>query len=222
MEKEFANYDLVDRVISNERKARSWTLFWITLLCIMGGILIWALVSILEKNKTIKDHIAIVKMQRDSILNMDSIINSLNVSWERSMERYTDSLRKEVDSTLNSIAKMETTTNPSLQKEKAIAINTSIQKLNQKLQEIKKDFQKEKLRIFIHYNYSPDRGAVNNLVNTLNSKNDYLVLPPELIRAKFAYLIKCFNYENAKKESWLKKNMAGGFAVKPENIVISH
>jgi len=222
MEKEFAIYDLVDRMIANERKARSWTIFWITLLCIMGGVLIWAIASISEKNKTIKEKLDIVESQHDSILNRDTLIRSLEESCERSMARLSDSLKKEVDKTLAIIAKMDSATSPVRQKEKEIAINNSIQKLNQKLQEIKKDFQKEKLRLFIHYNYTGDRDAVNKLVNTINGKNEYLVLPPELVRAKFSYLIKCFNYEDAKKENWLRKNMAGGFDVDPESIVISH
>jgi len=220
MDKDYSNYDLFDRLIANERKAKSWTVFWITLLCIMAGVLLWAVISISEKNKTIKAQMETMKNQRDTISDREALIKSLQDDCGKSIAKFSDSLNREVDKTISSIAKMENS--PAAGTEKNAEIAKSVKQLNVRFEQIKKEFQKEKPSLFIQYNNNSDQDKVNNLLNILKNKTEYLVLPPELVKRPYAYLIKCFNYQDPKQEEWLKKVMAKNLSIDPDAIKISH
>ena len=222
MEKDFANYDLIDRMIANERKAKSWTAFWITLLCILAGLLIWAIVSIAEKKKTIKEQYETLKNTRDTILNKDALINSLREDCNRDITKFSDSIKQEVDITLSQIAKIDSIAGSGRQSDNSIKITKSIRELDKKFKQLKTDIQKEKIRLFIQYNNPGDIDKVNQLIATLKNKSDYLVTPPELVRSKYQYLIKCFNYEDAQKENWLKKLLNGSFKIDTDKINLTH
>ena len=53
MEPGFSNYEMFDKLIANNKKAHSWTIFWITVLCILAGAITWMAYDISEKKKTI-------------------------------------------------------------------------------------------------------------------------------------------------------------------------
>jgi hypothetical protein len=226
MESEYTNYDLLDRLIANEKKAKSWTVFWITLLCILAGLLVWLVFSISEKNKTIRDQLDTLERKSDTISDKNALIKSLQDDCAKDKTKMSDSLRTEVATTISALTRIDSsqltnngnTINPELQKQKLLVI----QNLDKKFTQINKDFQKEKVRIFIQYNDAGDLAQINNLVNVLKNKNDYLVPPPELIKSNFSYRIKCFNYEDAKQESWLQNVMGRNLSVPPDNIKISH
>ena len=222
MEKDFANYDVIDRMIANERKAKSWTVFWITLLCILAGLLLWAIVSISKKNKEIKETNIILQSTRDTISGKNALIKSLEDDCNRNIAKFSDSIKQEVAVTLAEITKIDSSGNTASQSDKNIIITKSIKELDKKFREIKTDFQKEKIRLFIQYNNPDDIDKINRLIATLKNKSDYLVTPPELVQRKYTYLIKCFNYEDAKRENWLMKLMNGSLSVDPDKITISH
>jgi hypothetical protein len=229
MENENSNYDLFDRMISNEKKARSWTIFWITLLCVMGGVLIGLMVSISDKNKTIarnneeiERQLKQLNIQADSSATKDALIKTLQEDCNRQKNEMSDSLKEEVTKTISSIKKIESGTSQVQQSEKNKEIDKSIKQLNEKFQSIKVDFQKEKTRLFIQYNYTGDMDKINRLMNTLKNKSEYLVTPPEFVKDRFSYLIKCYNYEDARQESWLIKLMADYFSADPKQVRITH
>ena len=222
MEKDFANYDLIDRMIANERKAKSWTAFWITLLCIMAGLLIWAIVSIAAKNKKITETNIILQNTRDTISDKNALIKSLEDDCNQKFAKSYDSIKQEVAITFAEIAKIDSSGNNGKQSGNNSKITKSIRELDKKFKEIKTDFQKEKIRLFIQYNNPGDIDKINRLIATLKNKSDYLVTPPELVKSKYQYLIKCFNYEDAQKENWLKKLLNGSFEIDADKINLTH
>lgn len=237
MEKDYSNYDLFDRMIDNERKAKSWTVFWISLLCILSGVVIGMVFSISQKNKDIEEkkiqietQFAILEKQKDTISDKNALIKALEEDCKRDITKATDSLKEEVDKTLTTITKLEypaadtsrNSTTTTQQKAKNDAIKISISKLTEKFKSIQKDFQKEKIKVFIQYNYSGDLKQVNDLIAKLKNNDDYLVTPAELVNRKFSYLMKCYNYEDAKQESWLQNVTGRYLGIDPGDIRISH
>ncbi len=226
MENEYSNYDLLDRLIANENKARSWTVFWITLLCILGGLLVWMAFSLSKKNKTIKEQLELVQSQRDTISDKNALIQSLQDDCKKDKTKMSDSLQTEVAKAISSLTTIDSSQsvnngnmpNPELEHRKQLVI----QNLQKNFNQINKDFQKDKIRLFIQFNDPDDLARINNLINTLKSKSDYLVPPPELVKSKYSYRLKCFNYENEKLENWLQAVMGRNLSVDPVDIKISH
>lgn len=233
MDKEYANYDLLDRMIANEKKAKSWTVFWISLLCILGGLVIWMAIRMNRQNKELNDKFEIIqaqnetlRSQRDTISDKNALIKSLEEDCNRDKTRMSDSFKVAVTAALTSIAKAEetnTTTNQQTdQSALATAKENTIKRLDAKIIEINRVFQKDKLRIFIQYNNSADLGKINNLINYFKAGEDYVVPPPEMVQSKFTYLMKCYNYENAAQEQKVLDAIAKFLSVKTDNIRVTH
>ena len=53
MENNYSNYDMLDKMIANNKKAKSWTAFWVIILCLMAAAVLWLANTVAEKNKTI-------------------------------------------------------------------------------------------------------------------------------------------------------------------------
>ena len=53
MENNYSNYDMLDKLIGNNKKAKSWTAFWLIILCLMASTVLWLAYTISQKNKTI-------------------------------------------------------------------------------------------------------------------------------------------------------------------------
>ena len=51
MENNYSNYDMFDKLITNNKKAKSWTVFWITALCLLAAAVLWMALDISKKNK---------------------------------------------------------------------------------------------------------------------------------------------------------------------------
>jgi hypothetical protein len=53
MENNYSNYDMLDKLVANNKKAKSWTAFWVIILCLMAVAVLWLANTVAEKNKTI-------------------------------------------------------------------------------------------------------------------------------------------------------------------------
>jgi type II secretory pathway component PulL len=49
MENNYSNYDMLDKLIGNNKKAKSWTAFWLIILCLMAFAVLWLAYTISQK-----------------------------------------------------------------------------------------------------------------------------------------------------------------------------
>ena len=158
----------------------------------------------------------------DTISDKNALIKSLEDDCNRKFAKSYDSIKQEVAITISEITKPNNNHNAGQDTAKKTIITKSINELDKKFKQIKTDFQKEKIRLFIQYNYPGDIDKINRLIATLKNKSDYLVTPPEFINRKFDYRIKCFNYEDARKEFWLMKLTQDALSLDTTKIKIRH
>lgn len=177
MENEFANYDMFDRVIANEKKGRSWTVFWITALCLMAT----AIVGLALNISNVKKENIMLKAKIDAYDS--SKARERNV-YDSAIARCAKEKEVLIDTFNLALNKLSTAGNE----------QSSINKLKRDLVQIKTDVKKVKPRVFIQYNTSDINKEIAYLSSTL--KDAYYVAPAELLDAYFTTSIKVYNLNN--------------------------
>ncbi len=224
MDTNYSNYDMFDKLIVNNKKARSWTVFWVIALCLLAG----AVIILAIKNSNQKKTIADLSINADY---KTKVIDSLKGILQKEVDKKVDSISDYVSTLNNEIQKIEkqsagpgnnSSSEMATQKENFKVVNNSIRELNNKLQRIKTDFKKDRLRIFIQYNEKENTEAINKLSSYLKRNEKYFVAPVELVQNEFPTLIKVYNYSNKDDEIELKEMISNMFNISPKNIGLAH
>lgn len=229
MENNYANYDMLDKLIANNKKAKSWTAFWIILLCLMAGAVLWLANTVSQKNKDIFEKDAVITATTVSLEQKSRIIDSLteNCNDDKSeiLKNY-DSVITQTQVALDIVNK-ETQSGAymkltPLDKAKLNKATTSIQKVKGNLTKVKAEIIKNSTRLFIQYNDKNNTALVNKLQFLLENKSDYIIAPPEYIDGAFTTVIKFYNFKNADEEKLLKNSLTKYFGIPEKNIAIKY
>jgi uncharacterized coiled-coil protein SlyX len=229
MENNYSNYDMLDKMIANNKKAKSWTAFWMVLLCLMALAVLWLANTVSEKNKTISAKNDVITATTLSLEQKSRIIDSLtencNDAKTNIIKTY-DSVITDAQVALDIVNTKNqsgpNTTFTPVQKEELKKINTSIQKVKGNLNVVKAEIKKNNTRLFIQYNDQKNTDPVNKLQSALKEKTDYVMAPPEYINSAFSTVIKFYNYQNADEEKQLKSLLTKYFNIPEKNMVIKY
>jgi hypothetical protein len=203
MEKEFANYDLFDRVIANEKKARSWTVFWITLLCLMATAIIGLALNIAnEKKKN-----AILKAQ---IAAYDSSKARERNVYDSAIAKCAKEKEQLIDTFQTALNKLSTAGNE----------QNSINRIKGELVQIKTDVKKVKPRVFIQYNTTDINKEISYLSFTLKEKNEYNVAPAELLDMYYNTSIKVYNMDDKDQVNRIRSLISRIFRIPADKIPV--
>jgi DNA primase catalytic subunit len=229
MDNNFSNYDMLDKMIANNKKAKSWTVFWILLLCLMAAAVLWLAHTVSEKNKAISQKDEVITATTLSLEQKSRIIDSLteNCNDDKSeiIKSY-DSVITQTEVALD-IVNSETQSGVNkkltpLEKEKLKKANTSINNVKSNLTKVKAEIKKNNTRLFIQFNEQKNTGLVNRLQAILEDKSNYIIAPPEYINGSFGTVIKFYNYQNTDEENLLKSFLTKYFGIPAKSIAVKY
>ncbi len=230
MENNYSNYDMFDKLITNNKKAKSWTVFWITALCLLAAAVLWMALDISKKNKTIITQKQALQTQTEFLEAKNHLIDSLvancNVAKTEIVKSY-DSAIVQTENAINAI--VNSNANPGtpvqiteMQQTKLKEVSKSIQNVKTNLDYVKMDIRKSVTRLFIQYNNKDNSGRVEELSGFLKDHSNYYIAPAEYIDNNFPTVIKFYNYENAEEEDLLKNIVSKLFNLEPKNIPVNY
>jgi len=155
----YSNYDMFDKLITNNKKAQSWTVFWAIALCILAAIVIFMAIVNAKQKRAIAD-------LNNNVEYKSRVIDSLKAVIQKEVDKKVDSIAGYITALNTNIQKIEQGTDKpgpetASQKENFENVNNSIQALNNKIQQIKTDFKKDRVRFFIQYNNKEYAERVN-------------------------------------------------------------
>ena len=78
MENNSSNYDMFDKLIANNKKAQSWTIFWVITLCLLAAAVLWMAFAVSEKNKTILDNYKTIYNQKLALQSQQEFLETKN------------------------------------------------------------------------------------------------------------------------------------------------
>jgi hypothetical protein len=230
MENNYSNYDMLDKLIANNKKAKSWTAFWIVLLCLLAGAVLWLAHTLSEKNQTINQQVQVIQSNQFNLEVKSRIIDSLTENCndaKAEIVKSCDSVISETQNTLSGIVNTSTQTGAPIQisvqqQEKLKEANKSISKIKTDLYYLKTDIKKNSTRLFVQFNNKEDAARLNRFMVLLKSKSEYVVLPPEFVDQPFSTVIKFYNYTNEDEEKLLKNLLVKYFDVAEKNILVKY
>ena len=217
---DFSNYDVFESLLDNNRRARKWTTIWITVLCILSGIVITLAITNARQKKTIAD----LNLNADY---KSKVIDSLKGLIQKEVDRKVDSLSNYITTIGENIQKIENDPVASIsekaqQKEKLQDVSNSIRNLNNSVQQIKTDFSKNRLRFFIQYNDANNSKQVTEVANYLRKNGEYFIAPPELLERPFSNLIKVYNYEDKDQVMKFREIIAGILRLPADQVPVKY
>ncbi len=216
----YSNYDMFDKLITNNKKAQSWTVFWAIALCILAAIVIFMAIVNAKQKRAIAD-------LNNNVEYKSRVIDSLKAVIQKEVDKKVDSIAGYITALNTNIQKIEQGTDKpgpetASQKENFENVNNSIQALNNKIQQIKTDFKKDRVRFFIQYNNKEYAERVNKLSGYLKRNDNYFVAPVELVDDNYPNLIKLYNYADENEEKKIKEIISNIFGIPPEDIGMAH
>ncbi len=237
MENNYSNYDMLDKMIANNKKAKSWTAFWMIILCLLAAAVLWMAFAISEKNKiisgkdkNISDLVLSFQTQAEVLEAknrlIDSMITNCNVAKTEIVKSY-DSAIVQTENALNAIVNTNVSAGvpvqiTEMQQNEIRKANRGIQTVKANIENIKINIRNPVTRVFIQYNNKDNSGQVEQLLGNLKVKSNYYVAPPEYIDNSFPTVIKFYNYQNKEEEELLKELVAKQFRLKPDNIDVKY
>lgn len=237
MENKFANYDMFDKLIANNKKAQSWTIFWVATLCLMAGAVLWMAFSMSEKNKiilenykTITEQGLVLQSQKEFLeaknLLIDSLVANCNVAKNEIVKTY-DSAIVQTQNALQTIVSTNSNAGTpaeitEIQQNEIKKANRNIQIAQTNIQNIKINIRKPVTRLFIQYNNKDNAGQIEQVLGNLKVNANYYVAPPEYVDNSFSTVIKFYNFEDADQEKLLKELIARQFKLNPDNIPVKY
>jgi hypothetical protein len=229
MENNYSNYEILDKLVANNKKAKSWTAFWVIILCLMAGAVLWLANTVAEKNRTIslKDReieATNLNLEAKSLI-IDSLTANCNADKTAIIKDY-DSVITQTQATLTMVANEASAGSNAnftpVQQEKIKEATYSINKIQDEIKIVKADIRKITPRLFIQYNNKEATGRIEKMIGSLKSGSRYVVAPPEFINSSYPTIIKFYNYKNETEEKALKEMLARYMDVPVEDIRISH
>lgn len=230
MENNYSNYDMFDKLIANNKKAKTWTVLWITALCLLAAAVLWMAFNISEKNKTINQQELALQTQEEFLETKNHLIDSLvancNVSKNEIVNTY-DSVIAQTENAIKTIVNTNIDSGKPLQiterqQTRLKEVSKSIQYVKTNLDNVKMDIRKPITRLFIQYNNKNNIGQVERLSEILKNNSNYYIAPAEYIDNNFPMVIKFYNYENAEEENLLKNIIARQFDLDPQSIPVNY
>jgi len=230
MENNYSNYDMLDKMIANNKKAKSWTAFWVVILCLMAGAILWLANTVSEKNEKIsqltKAQMQMTEGYRELKSNLvDSLVESCNDAQTEILKRY-DSVISQSQAALDFVNKESQSGSnikfTPVQKEKLKIATNSIEKVKTSLKTVKAEIKNNATRLFMQYNEEKNTGLVNKMQAVLKSKSAYVIAPPEYIDEAFSTVIRFYNYRNADEEKILKDLLVKYFDIPEKSITIKY
>ena len=230
MENKFANYDMFDKLIANNKKAQSWTIFWVTALCILAGVVLWMAFTISEKNKTISDQKLSIQTQSEFLETksrlIDSLIANCNIAKSEIVKTY-DSAIIRTENALQTIVNTNVAAGmpdeiTQIQQNEIKKVNREIQYVKTNIEKIKVNIRKPVTRLFIQYNDKENSRQIEQLLGNLKVKSNYYLAPPEYIDNSFPTVIKFYNYKNEEEERYLTAVVARQFKINAADIDVTY
>ena len=230
MENKFANYDMFDKLIANNKKAQSWTIFWVTALCILAGVVLWMAFTISEKNKTISDQKLSIQTQSEFLETksrlIDSLIANCNIAKGEIVKTY-DSAIIRTENALQTIVNTNVAAGmpeeiTQIQQNEIKKVNREIQYVKTNIEKIKVNIRKPVTRLFIQYNDKENSRQIEQLLGNLKVKSNYYLAPPEYIDNSFPTVIKFYNYKNEEEERYLTAVVARQFKINAADIDVTY
>lgn len=229
MENNYSNYDMLDKLIANNKKAKSWTAFWVIILCLMSAAILWMAYTVSEKNKMINEQGQVIRSNQEILEMKSSIIDSLtencNVAKTEIIKDY-DSVIVETQKALAIVNKETQPGNniqiSAVQQRQLSAANSSIKRIKSNLNTTKLEINKSNTRLFVQYNNKKNVPGIERMVSILKSKNNYVTAPSEFIDKTFSTVIKFYNYKNKDEEILIQELIAKLFSVSPKNIQVKY
>lgn len=230
MENNYSNYDMLDKMIANNKKAKSWTAFWMIILCLMAAAVLWLAYTVSEKNKTINEQVAVIESSEYNLEVKSRIIDSLTENCNDAKAEIVKSCDSVITQTQNTLLAIVNTDNPTgspiqitaQQQAKLKEASKSIQKVKTELYYVKADIAKNSTKMFVQFNNTENAAQLKRFLVVLKSKSDYVVAPPEYIDKTFSTVIKFYNYTNADEEKTLISLIARQFNIPAEKILVKH
>ncbi len=236
MENNYSNYDMLDKLIGNNKKAKSWTAFWLLILCLMAGAVLWLAYTISEKNKTISLQGQIIETSEYNLEVKSRIIDSLTENCndaKTEILKSCDSVITQTQTALLSLVNPHKFSHPFLLKPKPVqfsasqqaqikAATESIEDLKTNLYYVKTSITKNNTKLFVQYNNTADAVQINQFLSMLKNNSDYVVAPPEYIDNSFTTVIKFYNYINTDEENKLTDLIAKQFNIDTDKILVKH
>ena len=231
MENNYSNYDMLDKLVANNKKAKSWTAFWMIILCLMAGAVLWLAYIVSEKNKII-DKLTKAKIQTSteymelkSVL-IDSLMQNCNDA-QAAIIKNCDSVISQTQNTLSTIVNTSNPTGAPIQitaqqQAKLKEASTSFTKVKTELYYVKANIKKNNTRLFVQFNNTENAAQVKRFLAILKSKGDYVVAAPEYIDKTFSTVIKFYNYTNADEEKNLVSLINRQFNIPADKILVKH
>ena len=103
MEKNSSNYDILDKIIANNKKSKSWTILCVILLCILSGIVLKMYFDISEKKKIITQNNTTINQQNLVIEKLDDFLKIQNYSIDTLAAKYDTILNKKLEEIIGEI-----------------------------------------------------------------------------------------------------------------------
>lgn len=227
MDSNYSNYDMFDKLIANNRKAQSWTVFWVTALCLLACAVLWMAWDIAQKKKIITEKDLVIQTQEEYLeaknYLIDSLMTNCNAGKKEIREKYDSVLTK----TENVIKAIETAASnpdvsgkiPEMQQVKLKEVKTNIEQIKENMN---RNAVKMKTRLFIQYNDKEKYRQVEEFSAALKKNDNYFITPAEFIDNSFSTVIKFHNYKDEKAEKHLKEMVAKIFGINPADIAVSN
>ena len=230
MENNYSNYDMLDKMVGNNRKAKSWTAFWMIALCLMATGLIWLAYTVSEKNKTISQQVQVIQSSQLNLELKSRIIDSLTENCndaKAEIVKSCDSVITQTQNTISAIINTDIQTSGPIQitaqeQAKLKDASNSIQRVKTNLYKVQTAILKQSTKLFLQYNNTENANDVNRFLSALKRKSEYVVSPPEYIDQYFSTYIKFYNYTNADEEKKLTTYIAKLFNVPASKINVTH
>lgn len=233
MENNYSNYDMFDKLIANNKKAQSWTIFWVTALCLLAAAVLWMAYAISEKNKTISNQRLALQTQAEFLEVKNHLIDSLTANCnaaktaivnkcDSAISKTQAAIQEVIAMNVNNPNPVDTGEGFNQKNIKLKEADESIISIKKHLYNVKMEAITEKNRIFIQYNDKDNSGRVEALSGILKDKANYYIAPAEYVDNSFATVIRFLNFENADDEKLLKDLIAREFNINPGNIAVKH
>lgn len=230
MENNYSNYDMLDKLIGNNKKAKSWTAFWLLILCLMAAAVLYLAYTISEKNKTISLQGQIIQTSEFNLEVKSRIIDSLTENCNDAKSEIVKSCDSVITQTQSTLLSIVNTGNApgtpvqisAVQQARLREATKSIQAVKTNLYNVKAAIAKNNTKLFIQYNNTENTAQVNRFLSVLKNKSEYVVAPPEYVDKTFSTVIKFYNYINTDEEKKLIDLIAKQFNIASDKILVKH
>lgn len=235
MEKDYSNYDMLDKLLTNSKKAKSWTILWITVLCLLAASLLLMANTISKKNMELekinkeliikdqtiqsKDEFLVVKN-----LLIDSLVANCNVAKTEIAKSY-DSAIVQTENIIQSIVDKNPNTNRPVmitrrEQNQLKEAGRDIQNVKENVQTANMEVKQPVTRLFIHYNNEKNSKQIETILEILKEESSYYVAPSEYVDKPYPTVIKFYNFKNVKEENFLKEIIAEQLGISPKSIAV--